>query len=81
MTTIAAGFFVLLAFGVALFQAALVSGAPWGELTMGGRVTGVLPWRLRAVAFVSLLLLLAFAAIVFGLGLMTFGGLALWRRT
>jgi hypothetical protein len=24
---------------------------------------------------------LAFAAIVFGLGLMTFGGLALWRRT
>jgi len=33
-------------------------------LTMGGRVTGVLPRRLRAVAFVSLLLLLAFAVIV-----------------
>jgi len=64
ITTLAAYLFVLLTLGTALFQCALVFGAPWGELTLGGRTPGVLPTRLRAVALLSLLLLLAFAAIV-----------------
>jgi hypothetical protein len=44
---------------VALFQLALVLGAPMGEYTMGGQTTGKLPASLRFVAALSMLLNLA----------------------
>jgi hypothetical protein len=53
----------LLLAGVAVFQAALALGAPWGEMAYGGRVEttdGVLPARYRASsAFAFLVLLFA----------------------
>ena len=49
---------------VVAFQLALVAGAPWGELTMGGAVRGQLPPRMRVIAFGSAVLLTAFGAIV-----------------
>ena len=60
----AAILFVALAVMVAAFQLALVVGAPWGELTLGGRWKGVLPGRMRVVALLSAMLMLAFAAVV-----------------
>ena len=58
MVTLAAWTFV------AVFQLALVAGAPWGHLTMGGRFPGRLPSGMRGVAAFSALLLVAFAVIV-----------------
>ncbi len=46
------------------FQLALVAGAPWGSLTQGGRVSGVLPVAARAIAAFSAVLLLWFVVIV-----------------
>jgi hypothetical protein len=60
----AAILFVVLAVMVVAFQLALVVGAPWGELTMGGRWQGVLPARARLVAALSAALMLAFAVVV-----------------
>ena len=57
------GFVVLI--GVALlFQTALLFGAPWGHLTMGGAHKGVLPISVRRVVVVSMLLLVFFALVV-----------------
>ena len=64
LTRRAAQLFALLASIVAVFQLALIAGAPWGHLTWGGRYPGVLPPGMRGVAAVSLLLMLAFAWIV-----------------
>lgn len=64
MEQTAALVFVLFAGLVAAFQVALILGAPWGELTLGGRWRGALPMRVRALPLVSTLLLFAFAAIV-----------------
>ena len=49
---------------VVAFQLALVAGAPWGELTMGGAFPGRLPPRMRIAALGSAVLLAAFGAIV-----------------
>ena len=38
---------------LAVFQLALVAGAPWGEFTQGGRVRGRLDRRGRAMAAIS----------------------------
>ena len=46
------------------FQVALLFGAPWGHLTLGGKYTGALPPRVRPVAAISAALLGAFALIV-----------------
>jgi hypothetical protein len=48
-----ANLFTLLAGGTLAFQLALVAGAPWGILTQGGRVSGVLPGAARVLALVS----------------------------
>ena len=64
MVTIAAAAFVLLAALLALFQLALVAGAPLGHLTQGGTHPGRLPPANRAVAGVSALLAAAFVGIV-----------------
>lgn len=73
----AARIFIALTAVVIAFQLALVAGAPWGELTMGGAFPGQLPLRMRAAAAGSIILLSAFAAIVAARA-----GLALprWRR-
>ena len=47
--------------GVIAFQAALVAGAPWGEYTQGGQVTGELPAAGRVMAMISIAVLVIFA--------------------
>jgi hypothetical protein len=61
---VAAAIFIALSIFAAAFQVALVAGMPWGALTWGGRFRGRLPDRMRAVAAVSAVLLLAFALVV-----------------
>jgi hypothetical protein len=56
--------FAVLAAMVVLFQVTLAAGMPWGHLTLGGRFSGRLPWRIRPVAALSAILLAAFAVIV-----------------
>lgn len=51
---------VLLA-AVVAFQAALILGAPWGELTQGGRADGALDATGRAVAGASIVILVSLA--------------------
>lgn len=77
-TTIAAYVFNTAVVVVILFQLALAFGAPWGELTWGGRYPGTLPAYMRGVCILSALLLLMFALVV-----SVRGGLFLsnWRRT
>ncbi|HEY5799002.1 MAG TPA: hypothetical protein VIT92_02220, partial [Burkholderiaceae bacterium] len=56
--------FSVLAAGVIAFQAALAAGAPWGELTMGGKYPGRLPVPARLLALLSIVLLCGFAVIL-----------------
>lgn len=56
--------FAGLAAVIILFQAALVAGAPWGELTMGGAYPGTLPFRMRIAAIGSGFLLAAMSGVV-----------------
>jgi len=51
---IAAYAYLVFCAGVALFQVALISGAPWGEITQGGRVKGVLDRKGRVAAAASI---------------------------
>ncbi len=51
---------------VILFQAALILGAPWGHLTLGGQWSGALPLKIRLIPAVSIILLLAMVRIVLG---------------
>ena len=62
--TASANIFTALTGGTVAFQLALVAGAPWGALTQGGRVKGVLPGPARLVALFSAALLLGFIWIV-----------------
>ena len=73
----AAWIFAALSVIVVAFQLALVAGAPWGELTMGGAVRGTLPGSMRGTALVSALLVGGMAGIV-----LARAGVALprWRR-
>jgi len=64
MAQFAALLFAFISAAACLFQVALIFGAPWGELTLGGRWRGPLPLRARILAGVSLALLLAFAVII-----------------
>ncbi|MCC6795587.1 MAG: hypothetical protein IT366_10755 [Candidatus Hydrogenedentes bacterium] len=64
MATSAAIVFALLTGFVTAFQVALLFGAPWGELTLGGKYSGALPGRARLIPLVSALLLVGFGAIV-----------------
>lgn len=64
LTTIAAILFTALAAFVVAFQLALVAGARWGEMTLGGRYKGALPKRMRIAALFSAMLLAGFVAIV-----------------
>lgn len=64
MVTIAAYVFAALALFVALFQLALVAGAPWGHLTQGGTHPGRLPPAKRAAAALSGVLIVVLAGLV-----------------
>lgn len=74
---LAARIYLALSAVAVLFQCALATGAPWGELTMGGEFPGRLPPRMRLAAVGSAVLLIAFGAVVAARA-----GLALhqWRR-
>lgn len=60
----AAVLFALACACVGAFQLALVLGAPWGELTLGGRWRGRLPPRVRFIPLLSALALAFFAAVI-----------------
>lgn len=67
----ASGFLVFAFFSSALFQLAIVFGAPLGEYSFGGQAAGKLPKPYRLVSAVSFLLLLAFSGHYLGqLGLL-----------
>ena len=57
----ASGFLIFSTLAVALFQLAIVLGAPVGEYAYGGQHEGVLPTRFRATSVVSMLIMLAVA--------------------
>ncbi len=61
---LAARLFCALVLLVVVFQVALIAGAPWGHLTMGGAFPGRLPPRGRVGAGASALLLLLSGAVV-----------------
>ena len=46
------------------FHAAVILGAPWGHLTMGGRWDGALPLPARGLSVVSAALILLMASVV-----------------
>lgn len=60
---IAAGAFAILAAFPILGQLALVFGAPWGSITLGGRWPGVLPPRMRLAALAQATVLIALSVI------------------
>lgn len=62
-TSITILYLALLLFTI-LFQIGLVFGKPWGEWTMGGYNKGVLPAKLRAAPFISILILSFFALFI-----------------
>lgn len=66
LTQLAAVVFTLLTAVAIVFQAALVFGAPWGELTLGGKYRGKLPFAARILPVLSIVLLAGFAAVVLG---------------
>ena len=59
IVVIAALIQAFIAFGVAIFQIALVAGAPLGEYTMGGQHPGKLPGQFRVTAAVSAIIMVA----------------------
>lgn len=61
MTRIAVYVFVIGAAATIAFHLAMIAGAPWGHLTLGGRWVGVLPPAVRALSALSALSLGAMA--------------------
>lgn len=59
IVVIAALIQAVIALGVAIFQIALVAGAPLGEYTMGGQRPGKLPGQFRVTAAVSAIIMVA----------------------
>ena len=57
MSSVAAQIFALLIFVVVLFQLALMLGAPWGNVAMGGRFPGKFPPAMRIAALIQGLVL------------------------
>ncbi len=61
LEVVAAGFLVFFFIALALFQLAIVLGAPLGEYAFGGQRIGVLPPGFRVASFFSMVLALAIA--------------------
>ena len=57
MSSVAAHIFALLIFVVVLFQLALMLGAPWGNVAMGGRFPGKFPQVMRIASLIQGLVL------------------------
>lgn len=64
LDTFSALLFAILAAAAAVFQIALVLGAPFGEFTLGGKYRGRLPRLIRLVPAFSAVLLCGFAVVV-----------------
>lgn len=64
MIEVAAIAYLTLATVLVLFHLTLAAGAPWGNLTMGGSHTGVLPKKFRIAAILQALLILVTVVIV-----------------
>lgn len=64
MLTIAAWGFALCCAVVITFHLAMVAGAPWGHLTMGGKYPGRLEGRVRLLPLAAAAILTALALIV-----------------
>ena len=77
----AAYFFMGISLIVIAFQIALALGAPWGEFTMGGKISGILPPLLRLAAFLQSLLILFFNVIVLSRAQLGFENLYTISRT
>ena len=60
----AAWAFAGIAAGVVAFHLAVIGGAPWGSLTMGGRWPGVLPVPARGLSALSALLVAGMAGVL-----------------
>lgn len=52
-----AALYAVICSGIIVFQICLISGAPWGRLTQGGKHPGALPKAGRVAAFFSIILL------------------------
>lgn len=57
----ASWFLVIATFSIALFQLALVLGAPLADYLYRGQISGVIPTRYRLVSVLAMLLMLAIA--------------------
>jgi hypothetical protein len=66
MTRRAAGLYAVVIAGVIAFQALVATGAPWGEWTQGGGVSGPVPPGGRAFAVLSAVVLALFALGILG---------------
>ena len=64
MTKYAALLFALASAAAGVFQMALALGAPWGELTLGGRWRGRLLPKVRVIPLLSLVLLSFSSAVI-----------------
>lgn len=74
MTRIGAWAFLAGATMTVAFHMAMILGAPWGHLTMGGRWNGALPLPARGLSAVSAVLILLMASVVAARA-----GLLAWR--
>lgn len=61
-----AGVAALLILAIAVFQARLAAGAPWGAYAWGGQTVGVLPRRLRIASGVSVVIYAAMLLVPIG---------------
>jgi len=69
---------IVFTFGTAVlvaFQLSLAMGAPWGELSMGGKYPGRYPQKMRVVAFALAILWIFIALVVLTRAGMTFENL------
>lgn len=66
VVNLTAGLAALLLVAIAVFQARLAAGAPWGEYAWGGQHPGVLPTKFRAASGVAVVLYLALALVPLG---------------
>ena len=64
ITPVAAWLFSFLTVFVVLFLIALSLGAPWGEMTMGGKYPGKLPRRIRFAVIIQAVLLAMIALLI-----------------
>jgi len=76
MSDLAAVVYAVLAAVVVIFQVALALGAPWGEMSMGGRYPGTYPPAMRGVAVVSALIVAFMAVVVLSRAGLAFPGYA-----